>query len=98
MASPIQIILNPENYEEAREASDGGPKKDFFANRDQEFREHKAPLITQLGAIADGLRASSQTDLGYVKVILRRSAWRQEPRPLRRYSKRIVLRSSAERT
>ncbi len=37
MASPIQIILNPENYEEARETSGGGPKKDFFANRDQDF-------------------------------------------------------------
>lgn len=24
MASPIQIVLNPENYEEAREAGGGG--------------------------------------------------------------------------
>jgi hypothetical protein len=83
MASPIQIILNPENYEEARETSGGGPKKDFFANRDQEFREHKARLIAQLRTIADGLRANPQTDLGYVKVILHRSAWAKSHRPLK---------------
>jgi hypothetical protein len=83
MANPIQIILNPENYEEARETSGGGPKKDFFANRDQEFREHKARLIAQLRTIADGLRANPQTDLGYVKVILRRSAWAKSHRPLK---------------
>lgn len=29
MASPIQIVLNPDNYEEAREAGGGGGRKDF---------------------------------------------------------------------
>lgn len=37
MASPIQIVLNPENYEEARDAGGGGGRKDFFAHRDAEF-------------------------------------------------------------
>ncbi len=83
MASPIQIILNPENYEEARETSGGGPKKDFFANRDQEFRQHKAHLIKQLRTIAASLHENPQTDLGYVKVILRRSAWAKSHRPLK---------------
>ncbi len=83
MASPIQIILNPENYEEVREKSGGGPKKDFFANRDQEFRQHKSRLIKQLRTVADCLHASSpQADLGYVKVILRRPAWAKSHRPL----------------
>src|SRR5690606_33791754 len=57
--------------------------KDFFANRDQEFRQHKARLIAQLRTIADGLHANPQTDLGYVKVILRRSAWAKSHRPLK---------------
>lgn len=35
MASPVQIILNPENYEEAREAGGGGGRKDFFAHKDR---------------------------------------------------------------
>ena len=37
MASPIQIILNQENFEQAREVSGGGPKKDFFARAMMRF-------------------------------------------------------------
>jgi hypothetical protein len=40
MASPIQIVLNPENYEEARDAGGGGGHKDFFAHRNVEFAKH----------------------------------------------------------
>ncbi len=83
MASPIQIILNPDNFEEAREAAGGGPKRDFFANRDQKFRQHKARLIAQLEAIANELRTAKQTDLGYVKVSLRRKAWAKSHRPVK---------------
>ena len=82
MASPVQIILNPENYEETREARGGGPRKDFFAGHDMEFKEHKASLIGQLKTIAVNLSANRQTDLGYLKVILRRSAWAKSHRPL----------------
>lgn len=82
MASPIQIILNPENYEEARDAVGGGRKKDFFASRDREFQEHRARLVAQIRTIANSLRDNPQTDLGYVKVILRRSAWAKSHRPL----------------
>ena len=83
MANPIQIILNPENYEEARNTPVGGSKKDFFANRDQEFREHKKYLTAQLQTIAASLSANPHTDIGYVKVILRRSAWAKSHRPLK---------------
>ena len=83
MASPIQIVLNPENYEEARETSGGGPKKDFFAHRDREFRAHKAQLTAQLRGIANALRDQPETDLGYVRVILRREAWAKSHRPLK---------------
>jgi hypothetical protein len=48
MASPIQIVLNPENYEEVRDAGGGGGRKDFFAHRDREFRAHQAGLIAQI--------------------------------------------------
>jgi Subtilase family len=82
MASPIQIVLNPENYEETRETAGGGPHKDFFANRDREFREHKGRITSQLSGIAETLSAQSQTDIGYLKVILRRSAWAKSHRPL----------------
>src|SRR6267154_2249977 len=84
MASPLQIILNDKDYQEARDAGGGGPKKDFFARRDREFRDHKAALIAQLDAIARTLEGEAQTqgDIGYVKVILRRDAWAKTHRPL----------------
>jgi hypothetical protein len=83
MASPIQIVLNTENYEEAREMAGGGPRKDFFANRDREFREHKTQLLNQLAGISKALETQPRTDIGYVKVVLRRSAWAKSHRPLR---------------
>jgi hypothetical protein len=74
MASPIQIVLNPENYEEAREPGGGGGRKDFFARRDAEFAAHRTALLGQLDTISGVLSAQSQGDVGYVKVILRRQA------------------------
>ncbi|MCJ8509809.1 S8 family peptidase [Rhizobium lemnae] len=82
MASPIQIVLNPENFEEAREAGGGGGRKDFFANRDRDFGAHKAALMSQLDTISDILSAQSQGPIGYVKVILKREAWAKSHRPV----------------
>ena len=82
MASPIQIVLNPENYEEVREAGGGGGRKDFFAHRDSEFRTHRAALMGQIDTISGVLSAQSQGDVGFVKVILRREAWAKSHRPV----------------
>jgi hypothetical protein len=82
MASPLQIILNDRDYQQARDVGGGGPKKDFFAHQDREFHDHKAALIAQLGTIARTLEGQPQGDIGYVKVILRRDAWAKSHRPL----------------
>lgn len=82
MASPIQIVLNPENYEEARDAGGGGGHKDFFAHRNAEFVKHKAALISQIDTISGVLSAQAQGDVGFVKVILRREAWAKSHRPV----------------
>jgi hypothetical protein len=82
MASPLQIVLNPENFEEAREAGGGGGRKDFFANRDREFVAHKAALMGQIDTISGVLAAQSQGPIGYVKVILKREAWAKSHRPV----------------
>ncbi len=81
MANPVQIILNPENFNERREAGGGGSRRDFFAKRDTEFKLHKHHLISQLHAIASGLESAQLTDIGYVKVILRKDAWAKSHRP-----------------
>ena len=83
MGSPIQILLNPENFEEARDTGGGGPKKDFFVDRDSAFRAHKKSLLSQLDAVATALERQSQGDIGFLKVILRREAWAKSHRPIR---------------
>ena len=82
MASPVQIILNPENYEEARQAGGGGGRKDFFAHRDRDFAAHRSMLVSQLDAISGVLTAQAQGPVGFVKVILRREAWAKSHRPI----------------
>jgi Subtilase family len=82
MASPIQIVLNDKDYAEAREGGGGGPKKDFFAERDKEFAAHKGKLIEQFSTISSTIAAQRQGDVGYIKVILRRDAWAKSHRPL----------------
>lgn len=82
MASPVQIVLNPENYEEAREAGGGGGRKDFFAHKDREFVAHRAALINQIDAISGTLSAQAQGPVGFAKVILRREAWAKSHRPM----------------
>lgn len=82
MASPVQIVLNPENYEEARVANGGGGRKDFFAHRDREFVAHRLALLGQLEAISGIISAQTQGDIGFAKVILRREAWAKSHRPM----------------
>lgn len=82
MANPIQIVLNSENFEQAREVSGGGGRKDFFAHRDAEFALHRAALTSQLEAISDTLSAQTHGEVGFIKVTLRREAWAKTHRPV----------------
>jgi hypothetical protein len=93
VTSPIQILLNPENFEEARDTGGGGPKKDFFSERDAAFRAHKKALLSQLDAVATALVRQPQGNVGFIKVILRREAWAKSHRPIRSLfrSDRILL-------
>jgi hypothetical protein len=82
VASPIQIVLNPKNFEETRDAGGGGGKKDFFANRDSQFKAHQAALVDQIETISGALSAQAHGNIGYVKVRLRREAWAKSHRPM----------------
>ncbi|WP_082531721.1 S8 family peptidase [Methylobacterium sp. Leaf469] len=87
MAGPIQVILNTEAFEQKREVGGGGPRRDFFAHRDAEFRNHKRALRTQLTAIGEAIRDQPQGGIGIVKVILRREAWAKSHRPFQKLFK-----------
>lgn len=82
MASPIQIVLNHENFEEARDKAPGGSKTDFFAHKDREFTEHKRDILAQLNSISEKLTKSGAGETGYIKVALRKKAIAKSHRPL----------------
>lgn len=85
MASPVQIVLNPNNFSQDREKpSGGGPGTDFFLDNDAGFAVHRQNVLKQLIDVRAGLerQASSFGPVGFVKVVLRRKAWAKSHRPL----------------
>lgn len=84
MTSPIQVILNADNFTEDRDKpGGGGPKTDFFATDDAGFVVHRGHLVAQLGSIVGELERQTPAfgPVGFVKVILRRKAWAKSHRP-----------------
>lgn len=81
MASPVQIILNHNNFEEIRDKQGGGSKRDFFAFRDADFIQHKTNVLDQMNAIGVVLSTQTFGSTGVIKVILRREAWAKSHRP-----------------
>lgn len=85
MAAPVQVVINPSNFHEDRELPEGGgPKKDFFAHRDAEFVAHRDRIVADLHSCAQVLvrQARVFSDIGYLKVILRREALAKSHRPV----------------
>ena len=85
MASPVQIVLNPNNFSEDREKpGGGGPKTDFFLDDDIGFAAHRQSVLSQLQDVSTSLQrqAPAYGPVGFVKVVLRRRAWAKSHRPL----------------
>lgn len=83
MASPLQIVLDTDNFRQVRVKQGGGGLKDFYAHRDKEFRQHKQALLDQIDTISAALTAQSQGAIGHIKIILRRDAWAKSHRPMK---------------
>ena len=82
MANPIQIVLNADHYQTARDVpSGGGRAKEFYPNADADFVKHRDALRDQAASIAGSLRAQSSSPLGHLKVKLRRGGWAKSHRP-----------------
>lgn len=79
--SPIQIILNTNDFIEAWDRSGGGPAKDFFAGSDVEFVEHRDNLQKQLQEIKSMQVVSSFARVSYAKVTLKQAALAKSHRP-----------------
>uniref|UniRef100_UPI004049C725 S8 family peptidase n=1 Tax=Fulvivirga sp. TaxID=1931237 RepID=UPI004049C725 len=79
--SPVQIVLNSDAFIEALEYPGGGPKKDFYAGNDTEFREHRDQIQTQLREIKSMQLVNSYSKISYAKVTLKQKALAKTHRP-----------------
>ncbi|MDP2722194.1 MAG: S8 family peptidase [Bacteroidales bacterium] len=79
--SPIQIILNTNDFIEAWDRTGGGPAKDFFAGNDVEFVKHRDNLQKQLLEIKTMQVVSSFAPISYAKVTLKQVALAKSHRP-----------------
>ncbi|MDD4437730.1 MAG: S8 family serine peptidase [Tissierellia bacterium] len=79
--SPIQVVLNTNNFIEDVEHQGGGPSRDFFEDKDSEFIEHRDSLSQQLNEIKDMQTVNEFAPVSYAKITLRQSALAKSHRP-----------------
>lgn len=79
--SPIQVVLNTNNFIEDLQAKPGGSNTDFYAGNDAEFISHKETIQQQLLNIKDLQLSNSYTSISYAKITLEQSALAKSHRP-----------------
>lgn len=79
--NPIQVILERERFHVLKEVKPS-PRgtKDFYANEDDKFREHKRVIIDRVERAQSMLQRQS-ADIGYAKVRMRHDALAKGHRP-----------------
>jgi hypothetical protein len=80
--NPVQVVLKTDQYMKLPEGGGGGGAKDFFEDRDDEFKRHKSRLLKQVESIRSTLLQSGAGQVGYVKVRLQSTALAKSHRPV----------------
>lgn len=80
--NPVQIILNHSDFLRAPDPVQGGGGKDFFANADAAFDEHKTALISSIDQIISRIETSPYGPAAYLKVQMRNEALAKSYRPV----------------
>lgn len=88
--SPVQIVLNANDFIEALDNRSGGSPKDFFAGSDSEFVQHRDNLQQQLDEIKSMQLVSSFAKISYAKVTLKQAALAKSHRPTSQLFKKDV--------
>lgn len=79
--SPIQIVLNTDNFIVLRDKTGGGGYKDFYADNDLEFLNHKNEIFSQLNTIRENQVENEYSEISFAKLILKPSALAKSHRP-----------------
>jgi len=88
--SPIQVVLHTDNFLAARDKSGGGLNKEFYENNDSGFAAHKSAITQSLRNLSDDLERNEFSEVGFAKVVLKRSGWAKSHRPTHALFKRDV--------
>lgn len=81
MNSPVQVVLNSQDYVRIADVNPGGNNKDFYANRDQAFVQHRERLRNQIQDLGRVQSSSGKSDVFYAYVALQANAWAKSHRP-----------------
>ncbi len=79
-SNPVQIILNSDNFLQAKEPVRGGSNKDFFAGSDEEFVAHREFLSDAVGSAQEVLTKSNK-EYEFAVITMRQQAWAKSHRP-----------------
>lgn len=80
--NPVQVVLQTDQYMKLPEGGGGGGAKDFYEDRDEEFKRHKQQLLKQVESIRTVLSRTGDHQVGYVKVRLQSNALAKSHRPV----------------
>lgn len=80
--NPVQVVLQTDQYMKLPEGGGGGGAKDFYEDRDEEFKRHKQQLLKQVESIRTVLSKTGNQQVGYVKVRLQSNALAKSHRPV----------------
>ncbi|WP_024680739.1 S8 family peptidase [Pseudomonas syringae] len=80
--NPVQVVLQTDQYMKLPEGGGGGGAKDFYEDRDDEFKRHKQQLLKQVESIRTVLSRTGTQQVGYVKVRLQSNALAKSHRPV----------------
>ncbi|EZP33975.1 S8 family peptidase [Pseudomonas sp. RIT288] len=80
--NPVQVVLQTDQYMKLPEGGGGGGAKDFYEDRDEEFKRHKQQLLKQVESIRTALSRTGPRQVGYVKVRLQSNALAKSHRPV----------------
>jgi hypothetical protein len=89
MNSPVQVVLNAQNYVRVADVNPGGGNKDFYADRDQAFVQHRDKLVHQVLNLERAQSSLGDSEVLYAHVALQADAWAKSHRPISKiFSKR----------
>lgn len=79
--NPVQFVANGDDFIQDRDPGRKGEEKDFFEDRDADFRAHQDQLVQALQAIDAAITRAGHGPATYVRVTLREAALAKSYRP-----------------